>query len=106
MDLAREAALPGGVAGGEGDANRRKFVIDFAGGRISELPEDAPVVPDVSAVRGRITQSILSRVDGTGIWRLVIEVEAEAKTAVELRASLTGFDQVLSETWLYQWVKE
>jgi glucans biosynthesis protein len=104
--ILRTRAGKGGVAGVEGDASRRKFVIDFAGGRISELPEDAPVVPDVSAVRGRITQSILSRVDGTGIWRLVIEVEAEAKTAVELRASLTGFDQVLSETWLYQWVKE
>lgn len=104
--ILRTRAGKGGVSGVEGGADRRKFVIDFQGGRLRELPADAEVKPNVSAVRGEITETVLSRIDATDIWRLVIEVKAEARTAVELRAHLAGYDEVLSETWLYQWVKE
>lgn len=102
----RTRAGKGGVSGVAGETDRRKFVIDFQGGRLRELPADSLVTPVVSATRGDVIEKVLSRIDDSDIWRLVIEVEAEAKTAVELRAYLTGFDEVLSETWLYQWVKE
>ena len=104
--IVRTRAGKGGVSGVSGSTDRRKFVIDFQGGRLRELPADAPVRPDVTAQRGEVAEAVLSRIDGTDVWRLVIEVAADAKAAVELRANLTGFDQVLTETWIYQWVKE
>ncbi|WP_369597069.1 glucan biosynthesis protein [Oceanicola sp. 22II-s10i] len=104
--ILRTRAGKGGVSGVDGDSGRRKFVIDFKGGLLRELPADAEVTPVVSATRGRVSETVLSRIDGSDVWRLVIEVEAEARAAVELRAHLAGFGDVLSETWLYQWVKE
>ncbi|MGR3585974.1 MAG: glucan biosynthesis protein [Pseudooceanicola nanhaiensis] len=43
---------------------------------------------------------------GTDVWRLVIEARGEAGATVELKALLTGYGRVLTETWVYQWVKE
>ena len=95
-----------GVAGAEIDPDLRKFVIDFEGGLMSELSPESEVHPEVTVSRGEATQAVLSKIDGSDIWRLVIEVRAEPGSVVELRASISGFGRVLSETWLYQWVRE
>lgn len=100
-----------GVAGADVDPNMRKFVIDFEGGLLSELPAGNDVAPteieaQVSAGNGEIVESVLSKISGTSIWRLVLEVRAPAGAVVELRASLAGYGRTLSETWLYQWVRE
>ncbi|WP_083444958.1 glucan biosynthesis protein [Pseudorhodobacter aquimaris] len=96
----------GGVAGVEEKNGRRKFVVDFAGGFLRELSGDADVIPQVSATKGTVTQVVLSQISGTQTWRLVIEVEAAAGAVVELKASLSGYGRVLSETWLYQWMRK
>ncbi len=96
----------GGVAGVEEETDRRKFVVDFQGGLLSELPPDREVTANVSVLRGEVEETVLSRVSGTDIWRLVIEATAEPGTTAELKASLEGYGRPLTETWLYQWVKE
>jgi len=96
----------GGVAGVEGETDRRKFVIDFAGGTLGELPEDADVEANVTASTGKIAETVLSKIPGTGVWRLVAEVSADAGAIVELRANVSGYGRVLTETWLYQWIKK
>ncbi|WP_371742161.1 glucan biosynthesis protein [Pseudoruegeria sp. HB172150] len=96
----------GGVAGVEEETDRRKFVIDFQGGLLEELPGDAEVTPNVSMLRGEVAEVVLSRIDETGAWRLVIEASADSGTTAELKAGLTGYGRELTETWLYQWVKE
>ncbi|RPE72118.1 glucans biosynthesis protein [Pacificibacter maritimus] len=94
----------GGVAGVEKATDSIKFVIDFQGGTLSSLPIDAKVEPQVTVLRGKLTQSILSPVDGTDLWRLVIEAVPEnSETSMELQAALKGYGSILSETWLYQW---
>lgn len=94
----------GGVAGVEGTTDRIKFVIDFEGGLLSELSRDADVTPKVTVIRGDLTQAILSPIEGTGMWRLVIEaVPAGEQNSMELQAALSGYGRSLSETWLYQW---
>jgi len=96
----------GGVSGVPGDTGGQKFVVDFAGGLLTELAPDADIRPVVTVQRGELTEAVLSRIDGTNVWRLVAEVRGEAGRSVELSARIEGYDQVLTETWLYQWVVE
>jgi len=96
----------GGISGVRESDGTRKFVIDFAGGPLSELPDDADVSPTVSASRGEIRNAILSKVSGTRTWRLVIDIAAPGERLVELRAGITGYGRNLSEIWLYQWMQE
>jgi glucans biosynthesis protein len=94
----------GGVAGVEEKTDRLKFVVDFEGGALSNLPDDADITPQVSVLRGELAQAILARVEGTDLWRLVIEaVPEDFETSMELQAAISGYGHVLSETWLYQW---
>lgn len=96
----------GGVSGVEGTNGRQKFVIDFRGGLLSELPDDADVEAMVTATRGEIAETVLSKISGTDMWRLVIEVKGETGSVIELKANVEGYDRVLTETWLYQWMVE
>ena len=97
----------GGVAGVEGTSDRVKFVVDFQGGLLSELPRDADVTPKVTVMRGELAQAILSPIEGTEMWRLVIEaVPAADETTMEIQAAVSGYGKILSETWLYQWGTE
>lgn len=97
----------GGVSGVDTPTDRRKFVIDFAGGVLRELPGDADVQANVSITKGKIAETVLSRLDDAqGTWRLVVEARVEAGETAELKASLEGYGGVLSETWLYQWMRE
>ncbi|GGG81903.1 glucans biosynthesis protein G [Salipiger pallidus] len=96
----------GGVAGVEKDTDERKFVIDFEGGLLRELSADAKVDPAITVSNASVTTTALAKVSGTDIWRLVIDVQAEPGSTVELKAALAGYDRTLTETWLYQWVKE
>ena len=106
-DLAHVAATlagAGGVSGVESDGRTRKFVVDFAGGRLAELPPEAEVEPKVAIYRGDVRSEVLSKVPGRNIWRLAIDVEPSSDTAVELLAYVEGYGERLSETWLYQWI--
>lgn len=94
----------GGVSGVSSDGRARKFVIDFRGGRIGELGADAPLVARLSAAHGEIVAQALSKVEGTNIWRLVADIIPAPGATMELVAFIEGYDERLSETWLYQWI--
>ncbi|MDB5473688.1 MAG: glucan biosynthesis protein, partial [Devosia sp.] len=93
----------GGVSGVQNASNLRKFVVDFAGGELADIPAATP--PDVVAtVSGGVAQhTVLSRIDTNGAWRLVFDVETDNTAPLELRAYLVGSGRQLTETWLYQW---
>ncbi len=94
----------GGVAGVQTDTGTRKFVIDFAGGLLDHLPENAQLEAVTSASNGEIVEAVLSPVNGRNEWRLVLEVRAEPDAVVELKAGISGYERTLSETWMYQWI--
>jgi len=102
----RTLAGEGGISGVADKEDRRKFVVDYAGGLLAELPEDADVAAEVTAAKGEIAETVLSKLPGEDVWRLVMEVEAEEGAVVELKAQIRGYGQELAETWLYQWMKE
>jgi len=117
VDLARVLATrigKGGVVGQPRPPRTRKFVIDFAGGSLPLLAEDAPVVPVVGASHGEILGNAGAgerrpgvpasfRLPGTRIWRTVFDYRWQETRPVDLRLYLRLGPQALSETWLYQW---
>ncbi len=95
----------GGVSGVEGDGRSRKFVVDFEGGRLGALPDGAEVEARLSVNRGEIETQTLSKLPGRDTWRLVADIVPERDAAMELVAYVEGYDERLSETWLYQWIE-
>jgi periplasmic glucans biosynthesis protein len=98
----------GGVSGVENTDGTRKFVIDYKGGLIAALGGNVVEAGDLEAVTtvsgGEIVTSTLSKIDGTDVWRLVLDVKGPEGGVVELGAHLRGYGKKLSETWLYQWI--
>lgn len=93
----------GGIAGQPRPKGRSKFVIDFAGGPLDRLPEEAKVAPVVTAARGSILGDVVAfRVNATRRWRATFDVQAEGPEPVDLRCYLRLGDKTLTETWLYQ----
>lgn len=105
--VSRTLAGHGGVSGVKPREEHRKFVIDFEGGPLGEPIEDRSVEAALQITGGTLLQKVLQKVDGhDATWRLVIEVAADDGATVELRAALTAGERRLSETWVYQWLKE
>ncbi len=89
------------------DSSKRKFVIDFAGETLSKLPPDTPVEAVVAVTNGKlIGKPIALPNKETQGWRLFFEIEPESGKIAELRAFLRNQQDVLSETWTYQWMLE
>ena len=93
----------GGVSGVENDANLRKFVIDFAGGALTDMPVDAALDVVATASAGEIVSTAFSRIDANGAWRLALDVLIQDAAAVELKANVVSSGRAITETWLYQW---
>lgn len=93
----------GGVSGVKNDAKLRKFVIDFAGGALKDMPADAKLDIVAKASAGEIVSSALSRIEANGAWRLALDVMIEGAGPVELSAHIVSSERTISETWLYQW---
>jgi glucans biosynthesis protein len=96
----------GGVSGVENTEGTRKFVVDFAGGLLAGLPAEAKVEAVATVQGGEIVVQTLSRVEATGVWRLVLDVRPEPGATVELGAHVAGYGRKLTEHWLCQWVTE
>jgi glucans biosynthesis protein len=96
----------GGNAGVAEKPDTRKFVVDFRGGLLGRLPADTgEVAPVVAITGGTAVVTTLSKVRGSNIWRLVLDVASEPGAVVELSAHVAGFGRKLSEIWLFQWVR-
>ncbi len=104
--LARVTGTYGGVGGNPADetpADTRRFVINFTGGTIGNLPRDARLDPVVTVPdAAELVHTALDRLPDGG-WRLSIELRRRNDAAIELSAKLSTMQRIVSETWLYQW---
>jgi glucans biosynthesis protein len=94
----------GGVSGVENTDGSRKFVVDFGGGLLATLPDDALVEAVVNVSGGEILSQTLSKIPGQPIWRLVLDLKGAKDTVVEMGAHVKGYGRKLTENWLYQWI--
>jgi glucans biosynthesis protein len=92
-------------AGGTGelDSARRRFVIDFGGENLAKLADDAPVEAVVSGSTGQIQSVVVHKNPHTHGWRLSFELLPQDDAPSELRCFLKLGNDVLTETWSYQW---
>ncbi len=93
----------GGNAIDKPDPSVRKFIVDFRGGQLPGLADDAKISAVTTVTGGTILQTAVFKVDADNDWRLILDVKLGDSKLVELNAHLAGFNQRLTETWLYQW---
>ena len=86
----------------------RKFVVEFTGGRLANLPSGAEPQPILRVSSGTCSNVFAEAVpDGLpGHWRASFDCTAAHPGVIEMRLFLKGGDQTLSETWLYQYTAD
>lgn len=93
----------GGVVGRPRDHYSRKFVIDFVGGDLEMLANNAPVEPVITVSRGTIEIPSARPIHELGGWRAIFDLRPEGTEPIDLRCFLRLGGATLTETWLYQW---
>jgi glucans biosynthesis protein len=95
----------GGQPGQPRPPGVQKFVVEFLGGPLAQLPFG--VIPELvlTAVHGRFSYLFAEAVPGgvAGHWRAQFDFTPEGHEVVDIRLFLKRGDQALSETWLYQY---
>jgi glucans biosynthesis protein len=105
-DLGEAVATLVGVGGApdeDRDTDRRKLVVDFAGGRLEDIPAGVPVEAVVSIFAGEVIEPLARKNEVTGGWRASFDLRPDGDGPVELRCVLRLGDETLTETWVYQW---
>jgi len=84
----------------------RKFMVEFLGGPLKDLPYGVTPTPVLSASRGTfLTYRIIEAVpDGVpGHWRVQFDLTVDGADPVEMRLFLKNGDDTLTETWMFQY---
>lgn len=84
----------------------RRFVIDFAGGDLADLDKTQPVKANVTASRGEVDAVTVEQLPDGRTWRVAFRLKPDGNEPAELRCFLSLYDEALTETWTYPWVKE
>jgi glucans biosynthesis protein len=84
----------------------RKFLVEFEGAPLRELPFGVIPEPVITISRGKLGPYQLTEPvpdDVPGHWRAQFDLVVEGEEPVELRCYLRLGDRTLSETWAYQY---
>jgi glucans biosynthesis protein len=95
----------GGQPGTTRPKGVRKFTLEFLGGPLETLPAGMLPEPVLTTSRGTFSYVRTEAVpdDVPGHWRAQFDLTVSGPEPVELRCYLRQGDNVLSETWLYQY---
>jgi len=86
------------------DPHGRKFVVEFAGGPLSQMKQRFDIDAVVTASRGEVSNRHVLKILGTQDWRAQFDLHALGAEPVDLRCFLRLGGKTLSETWLYQYL--
>jgi glucans biosynthesis protein len=95
----------GGQAGTSRPKGVRKFMIEFLGPPLTKLPNGVIPKPVLTATRGEFSNILTEAVPDNvpGHWRTQFDLTVNGTDPVEMRCYLRNENEVLSETWLYQY---
>jgi glucans biosynthesis protein len=96
----------GGQPGLPRPAGVRKFMVEFLGGPLVDLPFGTKPTMDLSTSRGHFTDYQYTEAvpDGVaGHWRAQFDLVVDGTDPVELKCILKNGSQVLSEVWAFQY---
>jgi glucans biosynthesis protein len=95
----------GGNPGAYPPSGVRKFMIEFSGKVLDELPVDAKPEAVLWASRGSFDGVKVEKSPGDNKrWRAFFDLHSQGKEPVELRLYLKNAEKTLSETWIYQYL--
>ncbi|KAA2236682.1 glucan biosynthesis protein [Salinarimonas soli] len=96
----------GGQAGTARPQGVRKFMIEFKGEPLTRIPSGVFPEPVLWASRGTFSYVRTEAVpnDVPGHWRAQFDLTVSGSEPVEMRCFLRNGGDVLSETWLYQYL--
>jgi len=108
VDLARVHATRtgiGGIIGRKRTYFSWRFVVDFKGGQLPALGENAKLVPVISASRGRVEITSVRPLHPINGYRAMFDLALtdDSVEPINLRMYISDDGQALSETWLYQY---
>jgi len=83
--------------------DKHKFVVDFTGGPLTQMPQRFDISPVISTSHGKTENAYVIRVVGTDRWRAFFDLAVDGGAPVDLRLYLKLGSKTLSETWLYQY---
>jgi glucans biosynthesis protein len=92
------ATLPGEAE----RADVRRFVVDFRGGALDELPADESIEVSVETFAGTI-DDVRAEALPDGGWRASFRVEADSDRPPDMRLFLEADGSRVTETWTYAW---
>jgi glucans biosynthesis protein len=95
----------GGQPGTPRPKGVRKFMVEFLGGPLKDLPYGVKPEAILSASRGAFSYVFTEAVPNgvPGHWRAQFDLTVTGPDPVEMRCYLKNGEQVLTETWLYQY---
>jgi glucans biosynthesis protein len=95
----------GGIVGQKHSYFSWRFAVDFAGGDLSMLGEEARIEPVISASRGSIEISSARPLHAIRGWRAMFDLKLsdDSLEPINLRLFLALDRQPLTETWIYQY---
>ncbi|MDB5650092.1 MAG: periplasmic glucan biosynthesis protein MdoG [Hyphomicrobiales bacterium] len=95
----------GGQPGQPRPRGVRKFMIEFKGGPLETVPFGVRPEPVLSASRGSFSYIFSEPVpDGEpGHWRAQFDLTVDGVEPVDMRCYLRAGNEILTETWLYQY---
>lgn len=95
----------GGEPGKPRPQGVRKFVVEFLGGPLGQLPFGVKPEAVLSASRGTFSHVFCEAVPNgvSGHWRAVFDLTVYGQEPVDMRLYLRQAGRTLSETWLYQY---
>ncbi|MAA66242.1 MAG: glucan biosynthesis protein D [Alteromonadaceae bacterium] len=94
----------GGVVGQKREYFSWRFAIDFAGGVLGMLGDDAEIEAVIVASRGKVEITSARPLASINGYRAMFDlVPDDTETPIDLRVYLKLGDQPLTETWLYQY---
>ncbi len=104
MGRARQTFVgSGNVVGGGDVAGAYRVVVDFVGGPLAGLAEDAAVQAVVTPEQGgKVIHQGVTYLAACGCWRLSMLVAPASGSPLVLRAYLKNGGDTLTETWTYR----
>jgi len=93
-------ALPGEAA--PPPRSQRRVVVDFIGGRLSDLAAEASIVADAQTSSGQISD-LLVHVLPDGGRRATFTLTPDGDRGADMRVYLRLDEETVSETWSYLW---
>lgn len=83
--------------------SRRRFVVDFMGGALSETESGHELEADLSVLRGAVEGVMLQPLPGSSGVRVTFTLVPEGEAPADMRLFLHDAGRPLSETWSYVW---